>query len=106
MAKKFGRRRHYRHHARHPLQIKVKKQTALTVGAIWLWLFAAVITFAFFSESPVMTALREQLTNHVGWVMYGLPPFLVLLSFLFFKIKHDIGEPNIPPVGFLPVPVG
>lgn len=31
--------------------------------------------------------------------MYLLPPFLVLLSFLFFKIKSDIGRPNVP-LGF------
>lgn len=33
---------------------------------------------------------------HVGWIMYGLPPFLVTLSLLFFKIKSDIGKPNVP----------
>ena len=94
MAKKWGKRRHYR--KRSPFHLKLKKQTVYTVGAIWLWLFAAFITLSFFGEGTVFTRLREELTLHVGWVMYGLPPFLVALSFLFFKIKSDIGRPNVP----------
>ncbi|MCX6791626.1 MAG: DNA translocase FtsK, partial [Candidatus Gottesmanbacteria bacterium] len=94
MVRKWGRRRHY--HKRSPFKLKLKKQTVYTVGAIWLWLFAAIITLSFFGEGPLFTRLREELTIHVGWVMYGLPPFLVALSFLFFKIKSDIGKPNVP----------
>lgn len=92
--KKWGRKRHYR--KRSPFHLKLKKQTVYTVGAIWLWLFAGTITLAFFGEGSMLSGLREQLTYHVGWVMYGLPPFLVTLSFLFFKIKSDVGRPNIP----------
>lgn len=61
-----------------------------------MWLFAAIITLSFFGEGALFTRLREELSLHVGWIMYGLPPFLVALSFLFFKIKSDIGSPNIP----------
>lgn len=92
--KRWGRKRHY--HKRSPLKLKLKKQTASTVGAVWLWLFAGMITLAFFGEGTVLTTLREQLLYHVGWVMYTLPPFLITLSFLFFKIKSDIGKANIP----------
>lgn len=92
--KKWGKRRHY--HKRSPFHLKLKKQTVYTVGAVWLWLFAGTITLAFFGEGAMLGALREQLTYHIGWVMYGLPPFLVTLSFLFFKIKSDIGSPNVP----------
>jgi len=94
MARKWGKRRHY--HKRSPFKLKLKKQTVYTVGAIWLWLFAATITLSFFGEGSLLSRLREELTLHVGWIMYGLPPFLVALSFLFFKIKSDIGKPNIP----------
>ena len=92
--KKWGRRRRY--HKRSPFKLKLKKQTVYTVGAIWLWLVAGIITLSFFGEGALFTRLREELTLHVGWIMYGLPPFLVALSFLFFKIKSDIGKPNIP----------
>ncbi len=94
MAKKWGKRRRY--HKRSPFQLKLKKQTVYTVGAIWLWLFAAIVTLSFFGEGVLFTKLREELTFNIGWIMYGLPPFLVTLSFLFFKIKSDIGKPNIP----------
>lgn len=91
----FGRGRR-RYKKRSPFHFKLKKQTVYTVGAIWLWLFAAVITLSFFGEGAVLTAIRESLTNRVGWVIYFLPPFLVSASFLFFKIKSDIGRPNVP----------
>lgn len=94
MAKRFGKRRHYHH--RSPFKLKLKKQTVYTVGAIWLWLFAACVTLSFFGEGALLTGLREELTLHIGWIMYGLPPVLVTLSFLFFKIKSDIGKPNVP----------
>lgn len=76
--------------------MKLKKQTVYTVGAIWLWLFAIIITLSFFGDGALLTRLREELVYHVGWVMFGLPPFLVTLSLLFFKIKSDIGKPFVP----------
>lgn len=76
--------------------VKLKKQTVYTVGAIWLWLFAVVITLSFFGDGVVLSRLREELSLHIGWTFYLLPPFLVSLSFLFFKIKSDIGKPNVP----------
>jgi S-DNA-T family DNA segregation ATPase FtsK/SpoIIIE len=94
MARKWGKRRHY--HKRSPFTLKLKKQTVYTVGAIWLWLFAGTITLSFFGDGVLLTRLREELTINLGWIMYGLPPFLVALSFLFFKIKSDIGSPNVP----------
>jgi S-DNA-T family DNA segregation ATPase FtsK/SpoIIIE len=89
-----GKRRRYK--KRNPFQLKLKKQTVYTVGAIWLWLFAAVITLSFFGEGAVLSSLRDALTSHLGWVMYLTPPFLVSLSFLFFTVKSDIGRPNVP----------
>lgn len=96
MKKSFfgGRKRRYKKHSL--FQFKLKQQTIYTVGAIWLWLFAAVITVSFFGEGVVLTALRDALILHVGWIMYLLPPFLVSASFLFFKVKSDIGRPNVP----------
>ncbi len=91
----FGRgKRRYKKHS--PFHFKLKQQTVYTVGAIWLWLFAASITLAFFGEGAVLVMLRNALLTHVGWIMYVLPPFFVALSFLFFKVKSDIGKPNVP----------
>lgn len=81
------------------MKIKLKKQTVYTVGAIWLWLFAAVVTLAFFGEGDVLSQLRRELTYHIGWGMYALPPFFVALSLLLFKVKSDFGKPNVP-LGF------
>ncbi len=65
------------------------------MGAVWLWLFAGTVTLSFFGEGAVLSKLREELMYHVGWVMYGIPPFLVVLSLLFFKIKSNISKPNV-----------
>ncbi len=88
-----GKRRYKRHST---FRFKLKQQTVYTVGAIWLWLFAAVITVSFFGEGAVLVTLRDALVVHLGWIMYLMPPFLVSLSFLFFKVKSDIGRPNVP----------
>ncbi|MBI2405348.1 DNA translocase FtsK [Candidatus Gottesmanbacteria bacterium] len=90
------KKRHYRRRYKNPFHIKLKKQTAYAVGAIWLWLFAATITVSFFGEGDLFVRLREELLGNVGWAMYVLPPFLVSLSLLFFKIKSGIGKPNVP----------
>lgn len=90
-----AKRRHYRKH-RGPFKIKLKKQTVYTVGAIWLWIFAVTVTLAFFLDAPVLLQLREQLLAKIGWGMYGLPPFMVTLSFLFFKVKSALGKANVP----------
>lgn len=90
----FGGKRKY--HKRNPFALKLKQQTVYTVAAIWLWLFAGIVTLSFFGEGVVLTRLREELLLHLGWTMYALPPFFVTLSFLFFKIKSDIAKPNTP----------
>jgi len=93
------RRRHRRYHRRRFGGIKLKKQTVYTIGAIWLWLFAAIVTLSFFGESVLLNRIREELFYQFGWGMFLLPPFLVSLSFLFFKVKSSLGKPNVP-MGF------
>ncbi len=95
----MSKRRHYHRRHKNPLKIKLKQQTIYAVGAIWLWLFAATIILSFFGEGALLWRLREELMGNVGWAMYVLPPFLVSLSLLLFKIKSGIGKPNVP-LGF------
>ncbi len=100
MARKRHRRsflRHKRKYRKHsPFQLKLKQQTVHTVAAIWLWLFAGTITISFFGEGALLTQLREELFYNLGWIVYGLPLFLVAFSLLFFKVKSQIGKPNVP----------
>jgi DNA segregation ATPase FtsK/SpoIIIE, S-DNA-T family len=74
---------------------RLKKQTVNTVGAIWLWLIAGTITLSFFGDSPVLMKLRESLFGHFGWTYFLFPPFLVLLSLLFFRLKSTIAHANV-----------
>src|SRR3989344_80085 len=90
------RKRHYHKRRKSFGVVRLKKQTVYTVAAIWMWLFAGTITLAFFGEGSLLTSLRDEITYHIGWGMYGLPPFLITASFLLFKVKSDIGKPNVP----------
>lgn len=91
---KWKHKRKYR--KRKLFKLKLKKQTVYTVGAIWLWIFAAFITLSFFGEGVLLNRLRDELVMQVGWTYYLLPPFLISLSFLFFKVKSDFGKSNVP----------
>ena len=85
-----------KYHKRTKFGVKLKKQTVFTVAAIWLWLFALLIFLSFFGQGDMLTVLRDALSSHIGWVMYPLPIFLISLSTLFFKVKSDLGNQNIP----------
>lgn len=81
---------------KNPFKIKVKKQTIYTVMAIWVWFFAIAIVLSFAWDTPQLAVFRDELYLHIGWGMYTLPPFLVLLSFLFLKLKAEIGKAHVP----------
>lgn len=93
----FKRKKHKRRYRRRsPFKVKLKKQTVYTVSAVWLWIIAAGITLSFFGEGVLLQVLRDELTQQVGWTYFLLPPFLVTVSFLFFKVKSDVGKPHVP----------
>lgn len=96
MAFKFKSKPKRKYHKRRGFGLKLKKQTVFTVAAIWFWLFAGFICLSFFGEGEVLSSLREALLRHVGWVMYPLPIFLISASTLFFKVKSDLGNQNVP----------
>ncbi len=85
-----------KYHKRKGFGLKLKKQTVYTVAAIWFWLFAGAICLSFFGEGSMLSSLRESLTSHFGWIMYVLPIFLVSASTLFFKVKSELGNQNVP----------
>lgn len=91
---KFKSKRKYRRHG--GLKVKLKKQTVYTVAAIWLWLFAGIISVSFFLDGDMLSPLREALIAHIGWIMFPLPILLFSLSTLFFKSKSSLAQQNIP----------
>lgn len=95
MSKKVVKKRSHRRR-KSSVGLKLKKQTVYTIGAIWMWLIAGVISLSFFGEGQVLSTFREELLGNFGWAMYAFPPFLVSLSLLFFKVKSRIAQPNVP----------
>ncbi|MCX8009162.1 MAG: hypothetical protein N3A54_05705, partial [Patescibacteria group bacterium] len=85
---------HYRR--RRGSQFTIKKETVYTVGAIWFWLIAGVITLSFFNDALLLTQVREELLARFGWGMYAIPPYLVSLSLLFFKLQSPVAQPPVP----------
>lgn len=83
----------HRRRRRSPYQFKVKKETVYTVAAIWFWLIAGVITLSFFADGLLLTGLRQELVGNFGWVMFAIPPYLVFLSLLFFRLKVAVAQP-------------
>jgi S-DNA-T family DNA segregation ATPase FtsK/SpoIIIE len=55
-----------------------------------------IVTASFFLDASVPTQVRTSLFDAIGYGMFGLPPFLVALSFLLFKVKSSIGKPHVP----------
>ncbi len=95
MSKKVVKKRSHRRR-KNAVGLKLKKQTVYTIGAIWMWLIAGVISLSFFGEGQVLSTFREELLGNFGWAMYTFPPFLVSLSLLFFKVKSSIAQANVP----------
>lgn len=92
------KKRHVKHSSGHrrrksPYQFKMKKETVFTVAAIWFWLIAGIITLSFFADAGIMTSLREELFGNFGWVMFAIPPYLIFLSLLFFKLRSAVAQP-------------
>lgn len=93
---KFGKHKRKYHKRSTFGLLKLKKQTVYTIAAVWFWLFAIAISLSFFGETASLISLRESLIGHFGWVMYLIPIFLVSASTLFFKVKSDLGNQNVP----------
>lgn len=93
MKKKHGRHSSGHRRRKSPYQFKLKKETVFTVAAIWFWLIAGIISLSFFADGGLMTSLREELFGNFGWVMFAIPPYLVFLSLLFFKLKAAVAQP-------------
>lgn len=89
----MAKRRKYRH--RSHFKIKLKKETVKTIGAIWMWLIAATIFLSFFGSGSPIHMIHDELFGQVGWATYVIPGILVVMSLLFFKLKHPIAQPNV-----------
>lgn len=76
--------------------MKLKKQTAYTVTAIWLWIFAGAVFLSFFGEGTALSRLYDALYTKIGWAIYPVPVLLVSISLIFFKVKSSLAKPNVP----------
>jgi DNA segregation ATPase FtsK/SpoIIIE, S-DNA-T family len=94
MKRSAKKKRSYKRRSKN--NFKLKKETVYTVAAIWFWLIAGMITLSFFGDGPVLEKVRNELRANFGWGMFVLPPYLVSLSLLFFRLKATIAQPSVP----------
>lgn len=93
MARYFRKRRF--------LRFKLKKQSVYNIFAILLIAVAILISLSFFQNGTMLEKVKLFVLDKFGWGSVLLPVILVIISFLFLRIKASFATPNITFGGLL-----
>lgn len=91
--------RYYR--KRRFLRFKLKKQSVYNIFAILLIAAAILISLSFFQSGTMLEKVKLFVLDKFGWGSVLLPVILVIISFLFLRIKASFATPNITFGGLL-----
>lgn len=78
----------------------LKPETIQTIFFIFFLILAIISVFSFLQTGPLPTEYNLLLNQYFGYASVFVPFLLVLVAFLFAKIKSPIKEPNVF-LGFL-----
>ncbi|MFA6519132.1 MAG: DNA translocase FtsK [Candidatus Shapirobacteria bacterium] len=78
----------------------LKPETIQTIFFIFFLILATISVFSFLQTGPIPTEYNLLLNQYFGFTSIFVPFLLVLIAFMFAKIKSPIKEPNIF-LGFL-----
>lgn len=93
----MARRKHYR---RRKLRLRLKKTTIYSIFSFGL-ILGGLISFLSFSKSqPSLAVLNATLENYFGFTSFFFPIVLILLGFLFLKLKFFLSRANVS-IGFI-----
>src|SRR3990167_9884403 len=93
----MAKRRHYR---RQKFKLKLKKTTIYSIFSFGL-IVSGLILLLFFSKSqPSFILITQYLDKYFGSISILFPITLILLGFLFLKLKFFLSRPNVS-IGFL-----
>ncbi|MBU3935091.1 hypothetical protein KJ909_00265, partial [Patescibacteria group bacterium] len=81
-------------------KLKLKATTVQSIFFIFFLILSILSIFSFLQIGPVPTRYNYLLTKFFGFTSIMVPFLLLLLSFLFAKLRSPLKEPNII-LGFL-----
>lgn len=93
----FKKKRHYR---KRKFRVKLKKETVYTIFSVGLLLFGAFLMLSYTRSGQSLVLLNEALNKQFGWTAFLLPFVPIFFSFLFFRMKIFLSQPNVA-LGFL-----
>ena len=96
------RKRHYK--KRSSFKLKLKKDTIYTLSAISLILLGIVFAFSYTKNGEILSTVNLYLTSYFGIFAFLVPVNMVLMGFLFSKIKANFARFNVT-LGFLVITV-
>lgn len=76
-------------------RLRLKPETVQTVLFIFFLILSILSVFSFLQTGPIPTGFNELLTSIFGFSSIFVPFLLVLVSFLFAKIKSPLKELNV-----------
>jgi len=93
----MARRKHYR---RRKLKIKLKKTTVYSIFSFGLILSGLISFLSFSKNQPSLVFLNSMLEKYFGLTSFFFPIVLILLGFLFLRLKFFLSRANVS-IGFI-----
>lgn len=78
---------------------RLKAETVNSIFFIFFLLLSIISIFSFLQIGPIPTQYNLLLSQYFGFTSVFIPFLLILISFVFTKIKIPLKEPNVP-LGF------
>jgi len=93
----MAKRRHYR---RQKFKLKLKKTTIYSIFSFGLIVSGLILLLSFSKSQPSFVLITQNLDKYFGSISILFPITLILLGFLFLKLKFFLSRPNVS-IGFL-----
>src|SRR3989344_3584496 len=93
----MARRRHYR---RQKFKLKLKKTTIYSIFSFGLIISGLILLLSFSKSQPSFILITQYLNKYFGSISILFPITLILLGFLFLKLRFFLSRPNVS-IGFL-----
>ena len=75
--------------------LRLKPETIKTIFFIFFLILSIISLFSFLQSTELSTVLNQKLTDYFGLISVFVPFLLLLISFLFTKIKIPLKELNV-----------
>ncbi len=93
----MARKKHYR---RQKFKLKLKKNTIYSIFSFGLIISGLILLLSFSKSQPSFVLINQYLDKYFGLISILFPITLILLGFLFLKLKFFLSRPNVS-IGFL-----